>query len=527
MIGKFGPRLTGSSNLIKACEWAKAKFESFGLKAELYKWGEWEVGFDRGKLSGQILSPEAKKIDVGTNSWAAGTNGPEKGPAVLFPKDADDVKANKASFKDAWVLIPRGKVLAAAKYNEEEKSGNLEWELQEAGIHGFIGSAGGELILTSGRPLTDFSKLPTRVTVRVTSEVFKELTKYATDGKPAVVEFNLENKFVKGPVPLYDVIADIRGTEKPDEYVIIGGHIDSWDGAQGATDNGTGVATTLEVARVLAKLGVKPKRTIRFMLWSGEEQGLLGSQAWIAKNQEMLAKISAVLVHDEGTNYVAGMNIPKAMEEALDPIAEPLKSLDPKYPFVVNHKGLPMGVGSDHDSFLQAGVPGFFWDQKGDVDYNHGHHTQFDTLSVVRHDYQKHSTKIIASVALGIANLPEMLPRENMTAPRGARGLRRRRAFGQAPRNPPERRRRGLLVGDVNEGGVADKCGMKANDLITKIGDTPIANVEELRAALAKAPNKTTITIKRDGKEMVLNAEWPEAKKPAGEPNKPASAPAR
>ena len=161
------------------------------------------------------------------------------------------------------------------------------------------------------------------------------------------------------------MIADIPGSELPDEYVIIGGHIDSWDGATGTTDNGTGVATTLEAARILMKAGVKPRRTIRFMLWSGEEQGLLGSRAYVKAHKELMPKISAVIVHDGGTNYLAGIGGTEAMQSDFEPVFAPIKELDSKYPFEVRKVAGLFGGGSDHASFLEANVPGFFWRQQG------------------------------------------------------------------------------------------------------------------------------------------------------------------
>src|SRR5262249_11552950 len=156
-----------------------------------------------------------------------------------------------------------------------------------------------------------------------------------------------DNRFVQGPIPQYNVIADLVGTEKPDEYVIVGGHLDSWDGAQGTVDNGTGSATTLEAARLLAAVGAKPKRTIRFMLWSGEEQGLFGSENYVQKHPELLPKISVVLVHDEGTNYLSGLGVPHAMFGALQEALAPLVDLDPDYPFKLSQvEGLPNSVGS-------------------------------------------------------------------------------------------------------------------------------------------------------------------------------------
>ena len=117
--------------------------------------------------------------------------------------------------------------------------------------------------------------------------------------------------------------------------MIVGGHIDSWDGATGATDNGTGVATTLEAARILMKAGVKPRRTIRFMVWSGEEQGLLGSAAYVKAHKDLMPKISAVLVHDGGTNYLSGIGATEAMMSDFEQVFAPVKELDPQFAFEV------------------------------------------------------------------------------------------------------------------------------------------------------------------------------------------------
>ena len=194
---------------------------------------------------------------------------------------------------------------------------------------------------------------------------FDELAAWLKDGKPVTLEFDIRNYFKKGPIKLYNVIADIPGSELPDEYVIVGGHIDSWDGATGATDNGTGVATTLEAARILMKAGVKPRRTIRFMLWSGEEQGLLGSAAYVKAHKDLMPKISAVLVHDGGTNYLSGIGATEAMISDFEQVFAPVKELDPQFPFEVRKVAGLSGGGSDHASFLAANVPGFFWRQVG------------------------------------------------------------------------------------------------------------------------------------------------------------------
>ena len=238
-----------------------------------------------------------------------------------------------------------------------------------------------------------------------------------------MLEFDIRNYFKKGPIPLYNVIADIPGTEFPDEYVIVGGHIDSWDGATGTTDNGTGCATTLEAARILMKSGVKPRRTIRFMLWSGEEQGLFGSRDYVKAHPELMPKISVVLVHDMGTNYLSGVGVTQAMKSDIDVALAPLVGLDPAMPFTIREvAGLSRGGGSDHASFTAAGVPGLFWRQSGSAVYNQTHHTQHDTYDRAVPEYQKHSSVVAALGALGIANLDHLLSREALMAPGGGRG---------------------------------------------------------------------------------------------------------
>jgi membrane-associated protease RseP (regulator of RpoE activity) len=333
----------------------------------------------------------------------------------------------------------------------------------------------------------------------------KEIVEDLNAGKEVRLEFDVRNWFVKGPIPLQNVIAEIPGTEKPDEVVIVGGHLDSWDGATGATDNGTGVATTLEAARLLAKAGVKPKRTIRFMLWGGEEEGLLGSRAYVKAHKEEMDKISAVLVHDGGTNYCAGITATPPMVQSFEGIFAPVGNLDPEMPFKVREvKGLS-GGGSDHASFLQANVPGFFWSQKGRANYNHTHHTQFDTFDAAIPDYQKNSSIVIAVGALGIANLPALLSRENLRAPDGGGG----RRLGVELADD-------MTIEEVLEDGLAAKIGLLKGDRLLKVGDRPFVDRDDMRTAMREAPVKTKIVVLRDAKEVEFPIEFPPDAGPAG-----------
>jgi carboxypeptidase Q len=370
--------------------------------------------------------------------------------------------------------------------------------------------------LTSGNYHVSWDKLPTLPSIGLLRKQVDEITGWIKEGKAVTLEFDIRNYFKKGPIKLYNVIADIVGSEKPDEYVIVGGHIDSWDGATGATDNGTGCATTLEAARLLMKAGVKPKRTIRFMLWSGEEQGLLGSAAYVKAHKDLMPKISAVLVHDGGTNYLSGIGATDAIYNDFEQVFTPVKELDSKhYPFVVSKVPGLRGGGSDHASFLAANVPGFFWGQRGgSAKYQHTHHTQFDTYDAAIPDYQKHSALVVAMGAYGIANLDHLLSREKMRAP-GGMGFNRRMLGVQLDE---------MKVIDVMDGSAAQKAGMKEGDEILKVGGTKVSDAQELGLAIRGGEPKRTVTVRRGDKEIDLTLTW-DAPAPATEQKKEAARP--
>jgi len=285
-------------------------------------------------------------------------------------------------------------------------------ELKPAGV---IQNTRDDLILTGGNYRVDWDNLPTIPRISLQKKQFDEIKELVESGEEVKLIFDIRNHFRKGPIPLYNVIADIPGTEKPDEYVVVGGHLDSWDGATGATDNAAGCATTMEAARLLMAAGVKPKRTIRFMLWSGEEQGLLGSRAYVEQNPEEVQRISTVFVHDGGTNYVAGIRCTADMKEDFKQVFAPVMDMNENAPFEVGSVETmrPRG-GSDHVPFIRAGVPGFFWMQSGRATYRTTHHTQFDTYESIVPEYQKHSSIVIAVGSLGVANLDHLISREGI-----------------------------------------------------------------------------------------------------------------
>jgi Zn-dependent M28 family amino/carboxypeptidase len=207
---------------------------------------------------------------------------------------------------------------------------------------------------------------------------------------------------------VYNTVAEIPGSEKPDEVVIIGGHLDSWDLGTGATDNGTGSTAVLEAARALMKSGLKPKRTIRFVLFTGEEQGLNGSRAYVKAHKDELAKVSGVLVHDTGTGKVltiglmGNYNVRETIDHAIYPLGRAVGLAEP----TLRSEG-----GSDHVPFDEAGVPGF-WSVQEVADYDRMHHSQADTLDHVRWDNLTEGAQVLAVFAYNVAQLPELLPRK-------------------------------------------------------------------------------------------------------------------
>jgi carboxypeptidase Q len=420
LCNRIGPRLTGSDNLQVAVEWAESRFRELGVEqVRLDAWGEVPVGFNRGPWQGRMVEPEELTLQFGTYAWTAGTRGRQQGRALLAPDSAEQVAELAERLEGAWVLVPsppRGRGGRGGRGSQADEAreayDQLLTAIQEQPILGLIRSTQTDLVLTGGNFRISWDQLPTLPAINLQQSQYQAIVELLEQDQEVVLEFDIRNHFRRGPITQYNVIADIPGTEFPDQYVIVGGHIDSWDGATGATDNAAGVATTLEAARILAEAGVAPRRTIRFMLWTGEEQGLLGSRAYVAANPDEVQRVSAVLVHDGGTNYVSGIRVLESMLEDMERIFEPAGLLDPRTPFEVIKVDALRPGSSDHDSFLRVGVPGFFWRQSGRAVYRQTHHTQYDTFEVVVPEYQQHSALVIALGAYGIAQLDDLLPRE-------------------------------------------------------------------------------------------------------------------
>ncbi|MFO0936766.1 MAG: M28 family peptidase [Gemmataceae bacterium] len=288
------------------------------------------------------------------------------------------------------------------------------------------------LLVTTGGWRGDDGKAPPDgvASLFVTHEHYAMLYRMAKEGKNPQVELEVKNTFIPGPVTCYNTVGEIRGSEKPDEFVVVGGHLDSWDLGSGTTDNGTGSCVTLEVARVLAKMakeGMRPKRSIRFVLFSGEEQGLHGSKQYCDRHKDELSKCSLAIVHDTGTGKVLNFGVlgREEMRKVLAPELTTLKA--------VNFEGLVsggMGGGTDHASFNAVGVPGMACFQEAD-EYRYTHHTQSDTFDKAKHPNLIQGAQVMAVTAFRTANLPDLLPRARSGGAGGGGG------GGRPMRTPP------------------------------------------------------------------------------------------
>jgi carboxypeptidase Q len=438
LADRIGPRLTGSPKQMQASHWTEEQFKAAGFSnAHLEPWTI-EKAWTRGAAVGRIVSPVEQQLTLAAYGWSASTNGAVRGKVVAVrverPSDLDQYKGK---LKGAIALVgvpgdlvsPESPVLTpfdrtsiplALPQQRAEQQRNLDEIIKTSrATRALLDNEGAAAVLMAPDKWYGLLNLSTVTrdyregktpTASLTRENHALLTRLLNGGGDVEVEVNLQNVFSERPVEVYNTVAEIRGSEKPDEIVIVAGHLDSWDLGTGATDNGTGSMAVLEAARALQKLGVRPKRTIRFVLFTGEEQGLNGSRAYVKAHKDELGKISGVLVHDSGTGKVLtiGLMANYAARETIDRALYPLAAAKG---VGLMEPSLRTEGGSDHVPFDEEGVPAF-WCVQDNVDYDRTHHSQADTLDRVRWDDLTEGAQVLAVFAYNVAQLPEMLPRK-------------------------------------------------------------------------------------------------------------------
>lgn len=467
LTGRFGGRLIGSAAYDDAANWLLHKYSQWGIPAHKEEAGEVPVGFNRDAWSGRAYGVDGlDHLHFATPSYTSGTHGRQTGHVLIEPSSKAEFERMHGKLKGAWVLLngksngfpidksAKGDSLRAAarQYNDSVAEVNRKimsdnWanhtnnplvemktepalfyrEMCDAGVLGFIQAAETPIRALYDRPLvndktTVFDSLPTQPEIKLDEHQFALIERAARERRDILLEFDIRNHFRLGPVKYHNVIAEIKGSQYPDEYVIISGHLDAYDVGTGAVDCGTGIVPMLEAARLLSEAGAKPKRTIRFVAFAGEEFGLLGAKAYCKNHAKELDKIALLLNRDGGPEPPVGISVSAAMLDDLKKICTPIPSINPDFPFEVTEakpRKRPTATGStDASVFAIEGVPtyGFRLSDVDGTNFNYGEiwHTENDILNRENPRYQQHTAIVTAIVALGIANLDHQLSREGM-----------------------------------------------------------------------------------------------------------------
>jgi len=483
LMDKIGPRLTGSPNMKRANEWTRRQLEEWGLaNARLERWEPFGRGWAYEVATVRMLSPDVSELLALPLAWSPGTDGPLRAQAIKAKlADKDDLEKQKGKLAGKILMLgetrdvkPQEKALSE-RYNEKTLAELALYQIPGAQPFGRPGQPFNreeflkrrEFQRTLSKFLVDEKVVavlepgpldggtfrvqgvqngyrknaPAAVPSLVMAIEHWERVARLLDRKEAVeLEVSLKTQFTDEP-SASNTIAEIPGTDKKGEVVMLGAHIDSWHGGTGATDNGAGVAATMEAVRILKALGVRPRRTIRIALWSGEEQGLLGSRGYVSQHfasrpepkepqsqdQEDLpsflrrptgpltvkpehAKLSAYFNLDNGTGKVRGVYAQE--NAAAAPIFEawiqPLKDLG------VTTVTMRNTSGTDHLSFDAVGLPGFQFIQD-EVEYEtRTHHTNMDVYERLQRDDLMQASVVIACFVYNAAMRDGMMPRKPM-----------------------------------------------------------------------------------------------------------------
>jgi hypothetical protein len=449
LMDVIGPRLTGSPAMRAANDWTADKLRGWGFaNVTVEPWGEFGQGWERVAYSGRILTPYVQGLQAIPSGWTGSTKGTVTGPAVVVQVDSvPDLAKYRGTLKGAVVLLqPQPQISEewtapasrtslddllgppperpAAVRDQVERDqrmqrlmrmramrdsvdqlfraeGVLAVLVPSSRAYGIL-SGGGN---SAGRDPKNPVPLPELI---ISQEQYAQLYRNVERGVPVRLELNVQNRFLSQDLQAYNTLADFAGTDKADEYVMLGAHLDSWHFGTGAADNGAGTVVMMEAMRILKTLGLQSRRTIRIGLWSAEEQGLLGSRGWVAKHPELNAKISAYVNVDNGTGKIRG--IWDQSNEAAIPIFEQIL-----WPFrdlgVVAVKHGNTG-GTDHLAFDAAGIPGFNFIQDP-IAYNaQTHHTFLDVYDHLQLDDLKQAAVVVAATVWELANRDAMMPRK-------------------------------------------------------------------------------------------------------------------
>jgi carboxypeptidase Q len=407
----IGGRVTGSMQAAQAIQWGMQKMRAMGL--ENVRAEKWQIsrGWTRVSADAELVVPNHRRLSIDSMGWVGSTKeGGEEAEVVAVNVNQldDEMKNNSASWPGKVLLIvrkgaapPAGQNASFAKFGDFLKKAHAVHAVAIIGGQGGGFPAGMHLTHTGAMGFDTYYEIPV---VSMIAEDVQQLERFIDHGKTVRLKINVQNKVSSGPVDSANVVGEIRGTEHPEQVIVVGGHLDSWDLADGATDDGCGVATTLGAARAIKLSGFKPKRTIRFVLFTGEEQGLLGSLAYTKTHKDELPNHVAALILDNGQGPVVKLNLGGRDDliPAVKKFADSVKSFGE---VTVDDN---TSFGTDAGPFILAGLPGINMGQDS-PEYKYTHHSAVDTFDKVKPDLLTRDATVMGLTAFWIADRPDRL----------------------------------------------------------------------------------------------------------------------
>jgi carboxypeptidase Q len=479
LMDSIGERLTGSPNMKRANEWTRDQLTAMGLSnSHLEPWGPFGRGWANQYVNARMTSPDIVPLIAYPKAWTPGTNGVVTGKCIRVTiddkKDFDKYRGGLAGMIVIFGADAEVKPIAEAlykRYSDEDltKTGEYDTigEHPRPGLAEYLkrqqfikdlnqffadekvlavidhsrGTSGGGTVFVQSGGSYKGGETTTVPQLTLASEHWTRIARLLQQKKDVTLELNVTNTFYDDDPMQYDTIAEIPGTDKKDELVMLGAHLDSWHAGTGATDNGAGSIVMMEAVRILRALDIKPRRTIRIGLWSGEEQGLLGSQRYVEQHfgsrppiddpamkgmptvlrreagpitvKPEQAKVSAYFNVDNGTGKIRGVYLQE--NEAVAPIFEAW--MQPFRDLGMTTLSMRSTGGTDHLSFDAVGIPGFQFIQDPIEYETRTHHSNMDLYDRLQPDDLKQISVIVASFVYDAAMRDEKLPRKPIEKP--------------------------------------------------------------------------------------------------------------
>ncbi|CAN5185009.1 M28 family metallopeptidase [soil metagenome] len=446
LLDEIGPRLVGTPQMHQSHDWAVEKYKEWDIEARNELWGEWR-GWERGITHVDLVHPRIITLEARQLAWSPSTSGKAVSGEVITIPDLEDSIAFvewlpnvKGKFVLVSILQPTGRPdynweeyatsESFEKMKNERSSKTQDWSskmkktgftvttlpnaLENAGAAGVISSYWSNGFGVNKVFMARTSKIPS---IDMALEDYGMLYRLAENGSTPKLNVRVESKFT-GIVPTFNTIAEIKGSELPEEYIILSAHLDSWDGGTGATDNGTGTILMMEALRILKQVYPNPKRTILVGHWGSEEQGLNGSRAFVEDHPDIVDNIQAVFNQDNGTGRIKNIS-GQGFLHAYDYLGRWLSAVpeDIAGEIETDFPGKPGGGGSDYASFVAAGAPAFnlsslSWDYR-----TYTWHTNRDTYDKIVFDDVRKNVILTAILAYMASEDPAKASRERINLP--------------------------------------------------------------------------------------------------------------